>query len=170
LHLLHPQGRNEVEDGAGRSFLSREEWAQPRGRNFGPTVAARGQEAKPSPANQSHWRGRGWARIPVVTPKVIRQVSVGAFDVWRAGTTRKTVRPGLPNQEATPAGTAMDQCTVAPDFCGGCYRWGRWQTAGQAVPVPSAHDPALAPIRLPVRRWSAVAAASDLVPPVPTAT
>jgi hypothetical protein len=45
LALLHPQGRNEVEDGGTRSFLVREEWAQPRGRNFGLHRCSKGQEA-----------------------------------------------------------------------------------------------------------------------------
>ncbi|RDV01758.1 hypothetical protein DXH95_15905 [Sphingorhabdus pulchriflava] len=54
LALLHPQGRNAVEDGADRGFLSREEWAQPRGRNFGLPRCSKGQEAQPSAGNQSH--------------------------------------------------------------------------------------------------------------------
>jgi len=32
----------------------REEWAQPRGRNFGLHRCSKGQEAQPSAANQSH--------------------------------------------------------------------------------------------------------------------
>jgi len=62
LALLHPQGRNAVEDGADRSFLVprgmgavgvpiAQRWGgKARGRNFGPTVAARGKRrSRPLP-------------------------------------------------------------------------------------------------------------------------
>jgi hypothetical protein len=53
LHPLHPQGRNEVEDGGTRSFLVREE-CKAGEESLWSAVAARGQEAQPSAANQSH--------------------------------------------------------------------------------------------------------------------
>jgi hypothetical protein len=53
LALLHLKGRNEVEDGVTRSFLVREE-CKAGEESLWPAVAARGQEAQPSPANQSH--------------------------------------------------------------------------------------------------------------------
>jgi hypothetical protein len=61
LALLHPQGCNEVEDGADRSFLvprgmrmwgprRASDGVQSRGRNFGPTVAAKGKRrSRPLP-------------------------------------------------------------------------------------------------------------------------
>jgi hypothetical protein len=53
LALLHPQGRNAVEDGGTRSFLVREE-CEAGEESLWIAVAAEAQEAQPSPANQSH--------------------------------------------------------------------------------------------------------------------
>jgi hypothetical protein len=68
LALLHPQGRNAVEDGADRGFLSREDWAKPRGRNFGLTVAARGKRRSrplPTKAIDEAVGERGSGRYPL---------------------------------------------------------------------------------------------------------
>jgi hypothetical protein len=54
LALLHPEGRNAVEDGADRGFLVPRGMGEAQGKKVWANRCSKGQEAQPSPANQSH--------------------------------------------------------------------------------------------------------------------
>lgn len=50
----HPQDQSAAEDGGRQAFLSREEWAQPRGRKCAVRRCGQSIEAQPSPARSAH--------------------------------------------------------------------------------------------------------------------